>query len=193
MAFNLKKGQEVDITKAYPGLKKLVIGLGWYVNKHDVKFEFLLDASAFLLGANGKVTSDEDFVFYGNLKHKSGSVKHRDENFYHDEHDDDEQIKVDLSLVPANIEKIDFTVTIYEADVRKQTFGEAGSNVYIRIVDEMTGIELFRYDFGTEFTVETAVVVGELYRNNGDWTFSAIGAGFTGGLVTLCRRFGVNV
>ena len=192
MAISLAKGQKVDLTKGNAGLKKLIVGLGWDTNKYDGGFDFDLDAAAFLLGANGKVPSDADFVFYGNLKHSSGSVEHMGDNLTGDGDGDDEQIKVDLSLVPANIEKIDFTVTIYEADVRKQNFGQV-SNAYIRIADETTGAELLRFDLGEEFSVETAVVVGELYRNNGEWKFNAIGAGFAGGLAALCKNFGVNV
>lgn len=192
MAISLAKGQKVDLTKGNAGLKKLIVGLGWDTNKYDGGYDFDLDAAAFLLGANGKVPSDADFVFYGNLKHSSGSVEHMGDNLTGDGDGDDEQIKVDLSLVPANIEKIDFTVTIYEADVRKQNFGQV-SNAYIRIADETTGAELLRFDLGEEFSVETAVVVGELYRNNGEWKFNAIGAGFAGGLAALCKNFGVNV
>lgn len=192
MAISLAKGQKVDLTKGNAGLKKLLVGLGWDTNKYDGGGAFDLDAAAFLLGANGKVLSDSDFVFYNNLKHSSGSVEHMGDNLTGDGDGDDEQIKVDLSLVPANIEKIDFTVTIDSADAKKQNFGQV-SNAYIHIVDEATGAELLRFDLGEEFSVETAVVVGELYRNNGEWKFNAIGAGFAGGLAALCKNFGVNV
>ncbi|MBQ9436945.1 MAG: TerD family protein [Lachnospiraceae bacterium] len=192
MAVSLAKGQKVDLTKGNPGLKKIMVGLGWDVNKYDGGFDFDLDASAFLLGANGKVLSDADFVFYGNQKHASGSVQSMGDNTTGGGDGDDEQIKVDLSAVPANIEKIDFTVTIYEADERKQNFGQV-SNAFIRIVDESNGSEILRFDLGEEFSIETAVVVGELYRNNGEWKFNAIGSGFSGGLKALCQNFGVNV
>ena len=181
MAVNLSKGQKVSLTKGNPGLSKIVGG-----------FDFDLDAAAFLLGANGKVTSDADFVFYGNLKHASGAVEHMGDNLTGDGDGDDEQIKVNLSAVPANIEKIGFTVTIYDAETRHQNFGQV-SNAYIRIFDEVSNSELIRYDLGEDFSVETAVVVGEMYRNNGEWKFNAIGSGFNGGLYALCKNYGVNV
>lgn len=192
MAISLAKGQKVDLTKGNAGLRKIIVGLGWDTNKYDGGFDFDLDAAAFLLGANGKVPSDADFVFYGNLKHTSGSVEHMGDNLTGDGEGDDEQIKIDLSLVPANIEKIAFTVTIYDAEVRKQNFGQV-NNAFIRIVNETSGAELLRFDLGEEFSIETAVVVGELYRNNGEWKFNAIGSGFAGGLAALCKNYGVNV
>ncbi|MBR3621727.1 MAG: TerD family protein [Selenomonadaceae bacterium] len=192
MAVSLQKGQKVDLTKGNPGLSKIVVGLGWDVNKYDGGADFDLDASAFLLTGAGKVASDNDFVFYGNLKHSSGSVTHLGDNLTGEGDGDDEQIKVDLASVPATVEKIDFTVTIYDADNRKQNFGQV-SNAFIRIVDESNNKELIRYDLGEDFSVETAVVVGELYRNNGEWKFNAIGSGFSGGLAALGKNFGVNV
>lgn len=192
MAVNLSKGQKVDLTKGNPGLSKIVVGLGWDTNKYDGGFDFDLDAAAFLLGANGKVNQDSDFIFYGNLKHSSGAVEHMGDNLTGDGDGDDEQIKINLAAVPANIEKIGFTVTIYDSDVRKQNFGQV-SNAYIRIFDEVTNTELIRYDLGEDFSIETAVVVGELYRNNGEWKFNAIGSGFQGGLHALCQNYGVNV
>ena len=192
MAVTLRKGQKVDLTKGNPSLKKILIGLGWDVKRYDGGFDFDLDAAAFLLGANGKVNSDEDFVFYNNLKHKSGSVEHLGDNLTGAGEGDDEEIRIDLEKVPANVEKIDFTVTIYDADVRSQTFGQV-ENAYIRVVDDATGQELIRYDLGEDFSVETAVVVGEIYRHNGEWKFNAIGSGFSGGLGALGRNYGVNV
>ena len=192
MAISLRKGQKVELTKGNPSLSKILIGLGWDVNKYDGGFDFDLDAAAFLLAPNGKVNSDEDFVFYNNLKHKSGAVEHMGDNLTGEGEGDDEEIKIDLSKVPANVEKIDFTVTIYDADERKQTFGQV-SNAYIRVVDDATGTELIRYDLGDDFSVETAVVVGEIYRHNGEWKFNAIGSGFSGGLAALGRNYGVNV
>ena len=192
MGVSLRKGQKVDLTKGNPSLKKILIGLGWDVNKYDGGYDFDLDAAAFLLGDSGKVNSDDDFVFYNNLKHQSGSVEHMGDNLTGEGEGDDEEIKVDLEKVPANISKIDFTVTIYDAEVRKQTFGQV-SNAYIRVVDDETGRELIRYDLGEDFSVETAVVVGEIYRNRGEWKFNAIGAGWSGGLAALGRNYGVNV
>ncbi len=192
MAVSLRKGQKVDLTKGNPSLKKILIGLGWDVKRYDGGFDFDLDAAAFLLGANGKVTSDEDFVFYNNLKHASGAVEHLGDNLTGAGEGDDEEIKIDLEKVPANIEKIDFTVTIYDADKRNQTFGQV-ENAYIRVVDDVTGEELIRYDLGEDFSVETAVVVGEIYRHNGEWKFNAIGSGWSGGLAALGKNYGVNV
>ncbi len=192
MAVNLTKGQKVDLTKTNPGLVKIIVGLGWDVNKYDGGSDFDLDASAFLAGNNGKVANDADFVFYGNKEHASGSVIHTGDNLTGEGEGDDEQLKVDLSKVPAEITKIDFTVTIYDADTRHQNFGQV-SNAYIRVVNEVTGEELIRYDLGEDYSIETAVIVGELYRNNGEWKFNAIGSGFQGGLAALCGNFGVNV
>ncbi len=192
MAISLQKGQKVDLTKGNPNLTKIVVGLGWDTNRYDGGADFDLDAAAFLLGENGKVLRDEDFVFYNNLTHDSGSVQHMGDNLTGEGEGDDEQIKVDLAKVPSNIHKISFTVTIHEADSRHQNFGQV-SNSFIRIVDEVTDSELIRYDLGEDFSVETAVVVGELYRRGNEWKFNAIGSGFKGGLAALGRNFGVNV
>jgi len=192
MAVSLAKGQKVDLTKTNPGLKEVLIGLGWDTNKYDGGHDFDLDSAAFLLGANGKVTSDGDFVFYNNLKHTSGAVQHLGDNLTGAGEGDDEQLKIDLSKVPETIQKIDFTVTIHEADTRKQNFGQV-ENAFIRVVNAATNEELIRYDLGEDFSVETAVVVGELYRHGGEWKFQAIGSGFSGGLAALGRNFGVNL
>ncbi|MBR6186040.1 MAG: TerD family protein [Clostridia bacterium] len=192
MAVCLKKGQKVDLTKSNPGLKKITVGLGWDVNQYDSGGDFDLDASAFLLGAGGRVTKDEDFVFYSNAKHPSGSVVYGGDNRTGAGEGDDEQIMVDLSAVPAEYEKIAFTVTIYDAAERHQNFGQV-SNAFVRIVDDATGAELIRYDLEEDFSIETAIVVAELYRHNGEWKFNAVGAGYQGGLEALCRNYGVNV
>ena len=189
---SLFKGQKVDLTKDNPKLSKILVGLGWDTKKYDGGYDFDLDAAAFMLGDKGKVQSDYDFVFYNNLKHSSGSVQHMGDNLTGAGDGDDEQIKVDLAKVPANISRIAFTVTIHEADTRRQNFGQV-SNAYIHILDETNGKELIRYDLGEDFSVETALVVGELYRQGGEWKFNAIGSGFKGGLRALCLNFGVNV
>ena len=191
MAVNLSKGQKVDLTKTNPGLSKLLVGLGWDTNKYDGGADFDLDASAFLLGASGKCPTEREFIFYGNLEHSSGSVKHMGDNLTGEGEGDDEQIMVDLSAVPTNVERIAFTVTIYDAERRRQNFGQV-SNAYIRIVDEATNTELIRYDLGEDFSIETAVVVGELYKKDGDWKFNAIGSGFQGGLAALCGHYGID-
>jgi tellurium resistance protein TerD len=180
------------MTKKNPGLSKIMIGLVWDVNKYDGGSDLDLDASALLLAENGKVSSQDDFVFYGNQKHTSGGVEHTGDNLTGAGEGDDEQIKVVLSNVPASVQKISFTVTIYEAENRKQNFGQV-SNAFIRIVDEDKNTELIRYDLGEDFSIETAVVIAELYRNGAEWKFNAIGSGFQGGLKTLCENFGVSV
>ena len=191
MPINLTKGQKISLTKGNPSLKKIMVGLGWDVNEFDSGYDFDLDASAFLAGANGKCTCDQDFIFYSNLEHPSGAVKHMGDNRTGDGEGDDEQIEVDLEQIPANIEKVAFTVTIYEAEQRRQNFGQV-SNAYCRIVDEVTGEELVRFDLGEDFSIETAVVVGELYKHNGEWKFNAIGSGFQGGLAALCAHYGID-
>ncbi|QZY54833.1 TerD family protein [Crassaminicella profunda] len=192
MAISLQKGQKVDLTKTNPGLTKVLVGLGWDVNKYDGGKDFDLDAAAFMLGENGKVASEKDFIFYNNLKDAAQSVMHLGDNLTGEGDGDDEQIKIDLSKVPQNIHKIDFTVTIHQATERNQNFGQV-SNAFIRIANEASGEELIRYDLGEDFSIETAVVVGELYRHNGEWKFNAVGSGFQGGLGALCGNFGLNV
>lgn len=192
MPISLSKGQKVDLTKGNPGLSKIMVGLGWDVNAFDSGTSFDLDTAAFMTGANGKCPSEKEFIFYGNLEHTSASVKHLGDNLTGNGDGDDEQILIDLSLIPANVEKIAFTVTIYDAETRRQNFGQV-SNSFIRIVDEITGQELIRYDLGEDFSIETAVVVGELYRHNGEWKFNAMGSGFQGGLAALCGHFGIEV
>lgn len=192
MPINLSKGQKVDLTKGNPGLKSIMVGLGWDVNAFDSGNAFDLDASAFMVGENGKCPTEKEFVFYGNLEHPSGAVQHMGDNLTGEGEGDDEQIQIDLTKIPANISKIAFTVTIYEAEVRRQNFGQV-SNSFIRIVDESTNTELIRYDLGEDFSIETAMVVGELYRHNGEWKFNAIGSGFQGGLAALCGHYGIEV
>jgi len=192
MPISLKKGQKVSITKDNPGLSKVVVGLGWDVNAFDTGGDFDLDTAAFLLTDTGKVSGQEDFVFFGNLTHASGCAQHMGDNRTGAGEGDDEQIRVDLSSVPAQITKIAFTVTIYEAEQRRQNFGQV-NNAFIRIYNEQTGEELLRYDLGEDFSIETAVVFGELYKNNGEWKFNAIGSGYQGGLAALCANYGVDV
>lgn len=192
MPINLSKGQKVDLTKGNVSLKHIMVGLGWDVNAFDSGADFDLDASAFMCGANGKCPTEKEFVFYGNLEHPSGAVKHQGDNLTGEGDGDDEQIFVDLKAIPESVDKIAFTVTIYEAQERRQNFGQV-SNAYIRIVDEDTNQELIRYDLGEDFSIETAIVVGELYRHNGEWKFNAIGSGFQGGLAALCGHYGIQV
>lgn len=192
MAITLSKGQKVSLTKGNPGLKNIVVGLGWDTNKYDGGFDFDLDSAAFLLGENDKVNSDSDFIFYNNLKHSSGAVEHLGDNLTGKGDGDDEQIKLDLSLVPQNVNKIAFTVTIHQAQERRQNFGQV-NNSYVRVVNTDNNQELLNYELGEDFSIETAIVVCEIYRHNGEWKFNALGSGFEGGLEALCKNFGVNV
>lgn len=192
MAISLEKGQKIDLTKSNPGLKKIIIGLGWDTNKYDGGAAFDLDSAAFLLNKDGKVGQDADFVFYNNTRGRNDSVIHTGDNKTGVGEGDDEQVKIDLSKVPADVEKIDFTVTIHDADARKQNFGQV-SNAYIRVLNEETNTEIARYDLGEDFSIETAVIFGEVYRYNGEWKFNAIGRGYQGGLRALCQSFGLDV
>ncbi len=192
MAINLSKGQKVDLTKGNPGLKNILVGLGWDVNSFDSGKDFDLDAAVFMVGANGKCPTEKEFVFYGNLEHPSGSVKHLGDNLTGAGDGDDEQIQIDLGKMPSDVARVAFTVTIYDAEDRRQNFGQF-SNAFIRIVDETTGTELIRYDLGEDFSIETALVVGELYKHNGEWKFNAVGSGFQGGLAALCGHYGIDV
>lgn len=192
MPVSLQKGQKVSITKGNPGLSKVVVGLGWDVNQFDTGGDFDLDTSAFLLTENGRVSQQSDFVFFGNLTHPSGSVIHMGDNLTGVGDGDDEQIKIDLSKIPANITKIAFTVTIYDAETRRQNFGQI-NNAFIRIYNEITGEEILRYDLGEDFSIETAAVFGELYKHGNEWKFNAIGSGYQGGLAALCASYGIDV
>ncbi|MGG4144550.1 TerD family protein [Paenibacillus algorifonticola] len=191
MAINLSKGQKVDLTKTNPGLSKILVGLGWDTNKYDGGGQFDLDVSVFLLAASGKVEGEKNFVFYNNTSNENGSVVHTGDNRTGEGDGDDEQIKVELAAVPADVEKIAFAITIYDAETRNQNFGQV-SNAYIRIVNEASSEELIKFDLGEDFSIETGVVVGELYRHSGEWKFSAIGSGYKDGLGGLARDFGLN-
>ena len=191
MPVNLTKGQKVSLTKGNPGLRNVVVGLGWDVNQFDTGGDFDLDASAFLLDDSGKVSRQEDFVFYGNLAHPSGSVVHQGDNLTGVGDGDDEQIKIDLTQVPETISKIAFVVTIYDAEGRRQNFGQV-NNAFIRIYDETNGEELLRYDLGEDFSIETAAIFGELYKHGGVWKFNAIGSGYQGGLAAICASYGID-
>ena len=189
---SLAKGQKVDLTKTNPGLSKVVVGLGWDVNKYDGGQDFDLDASVFLLDAGGKVSGGQDFIFYNNTTGANGAVVHSGDNLTGDGDGDDEQVMIAINNIPANIEKVSFAVTIHDAEARNQNFGMV-SNAFIRIVNEDSNAELIRYDLGEDFSIETAVVVAELYRHNGEWKFSAVGSGYQGGLAALCSDFGLQV
>ena len=193
---NLSKGQRVSLDKS---MKLCLVGLGWDPNRYKGQDDFDLDASVFLLTQTGRVRSDEDFVFYGNLSHYSDSVKSMgdDRTGGNSEDGDDEQIIINLAKVPSYVEKLAITVTIYDARARRQNFGQV-SNAYVRVVKiknegDDDGVEVVRYDLDDEFSDENAVVACEISRSGSDWKFSAIGAGYKGELEGLCRKFGVNV
>lgn len=194
MAINLSKGQRVSLDK---GVKLALVGLGWDTNRYDGRADFDLDACAFMLGANGKVRKDEDFIFYGNLQSEDGSVVHTGDSLVGGSGGDDETLFIDFTKVPADVEKIVITVTIYEAQERGQNFGQV-SNAYVRVArrsseSDTVGIEELRYDLGEDFSIETALVVCEIYRSGATWKFNAVGAGYQGGLYALCKAYGVNV
>lgn len=188
---NLSKGQKISLSKAGIGLEKIIVGLGWDENKFD-GHDFDLDASAFLLAENGKTRRDTDFIFYHNEKSACGSVEHTGDNRTGSGDGDDEQIIVDLQKVPADVARISFTVTIHDADARKQNFGQV-NNAYVHILNEKTNEELIRYDLGEDYSIETAVVVCDLYKHEGEWKFNAIGSGYQGGLHALATAYGLDV
>ena len=191
MIISLQKGQKIDLTKGNPGLSKIVVGLGWDTNKYSGGADFDLDAAAFLIDKNGKAGGIEDFIFYNNLVGGEGSVVHTGDNLTGDGEGDDEQIKIDLAAVPVHVEKIAITVTIHDAIARGQNFGQV-SNAFVRVVNEVNEQEVMRYDLGEDFSVETALVVCELYRHQGEWKFNAVGNGFSGGLSALCSNYGLQ-
>lgn len=196
MAVSLSKGGKVSLAKVAAeagisgGLTKITVGLGWDTNRYDGGAAFDLDAAAFMLNASGKVRNENDFIFYNNLQGQG--VTHTGDNRTGDGDGDDEQINVDLTAIPADVEKVSFTVTIDQAEARNQNFGMV-ENAYIRVVDTATNTELLKYDLCEDFSVETAIVVAEIYRHNGEWKFNAVGSGFSGGLAALCANFGINV
>lgn len=190
MAISLQKGGNVNLSKEAPSLKKLIIGLGWDPRATDGA-AFDIDGSAFLLKADGKVRADNDFIFYNNLTSTDGSVTHLGDNTSGTGEGDDEKISIDLSMVPAEIEKITVGVTIHDAEARKQNFGMV-SKAYIRCLDANGDKEIARYDLSEDGSTETAMVFGEIYRHSGEWKFKAIGQGFAGGLGPLARSFGIS-
>ena len=190
MAISLQKGGNVTLSKEAPGMKKMLVGLGWDVRATDGD-GFDLDASAFLLNEAGKVRGDADFIFYNQAKSTDGSVEHTGDNRTGAGDGDDESIIVDLSKVPAEIHKIAVCVTIHDATARKQNFGMVNS-AYVRCVNAADNVEVAKYDLSEDASVETAMIFGEIYRNGSDWKFKAIGQGFQGGLGPLAKSFGVN-
>jgi tellurium resistance protein TerD len=191
MGVSLSKGGNVSLSKLDPNLTAITIGLGWDARATDGQ-DFDLDASAFLLGVSGKVASDGDFIFYNNMKSGNGAVEHTGDNRTGEGEGDDEQVKASLATMPAAIDKIAIAVTIHDAEARKQNFGMV-QGAFIRIVNTATDAELAKFDLSEDFSTETAVIFGEVYRHGAEWKFRAVGQGFAGGLGPLARNFGVSI
>ncbi|MGY1884136.1 TerD family protein [Blastococcus sp. SYSU DS0753] len=191
MSVSLSKGGNVSLTKEAPGLTAVLVGLGWDARTTSGA-SFDLDASALLVDVTGKVLSDEHFVFFNNLTSPDGSVEHTGDNLTGEGDGDDESIKVDLARVPSSVDKIVFTVSIYEAESRRQSFGQV-RNAYIRVMNQADGVEITRYDLSEDASTETAMIFGEVYRHGGDWKFRAVGQGYQSGLAGIARDFGVSV
>ena len=191
MAVSLSKGGNVSLSKEAPGLTSIVVGLGWDPRATDGQ-AFDLDGSVFLLNAGGKVRGDSDFIFYNNKTSSDGSVEHTGDNTTGAGEGDDETVKIDLSKVPAEVDKIAVCVTIHEAETRNQNFGQV-SKAYIRVLNQTGGAEIARYDLSEDASTDTAMIFGEVYRHGSDWKFKAVGQGYAGGLAPLARNYGVNV
>jgi tellurium resistance protein TerD len=191
VAVSLTKGGNVSLTKAAPGMTAVVIGLGWDARTTDGA-SFDLDASAIAVGADGKVLSDKHFVFFNNLKTPDGTIEHTGDNLTGEGDGDDEQIRVNLAGMPAEVDKIVFAASIYDADTRGQSFGQV-RNAFIRVVNQTDSAELARYDLSEDASTETAMVFGELYRSTGEWKFRAVGQGYSSGLAGIAKEYGVTI
>ena len=191
MAISLTKGANVSLSKTAPTMTKMNLGLGWDIRATDGA-AFDLDAIALIQNSTGKVRSDSDFIFFNNKTSSCGGVIHNGDNLTGAGDDDDEVVTVDLTKLPADIEKIDLCVVIYDGESRKQTFGQV-SNAFIRVVDAANSTEVARYDLSEDGSTESALIFGQLYRNNGEWKFKAVGQGFAGGLAAIAKHYGVNI
>ena len=190
MSVSLSKGGNVSLSKTAPSMKNVLIGLGWDVRSTDGQ-DFDLDASAFLLTAAGKVRGDADFIFYNNLRSSDGSVTHTGDNRTGQGDGDDESLIIKLDMIPPEIDKIVFVVTIHDAQTRRQSFGQV-SGAFIRLVNDDTNTEIARYDLTEDASTETAMLFGELYRHGAEWKFRAVGQGYAGGLSSVCAQYGIN-
>jgi len=191
MPISLSKGQNISLSKEAPGLSEVIVGLGWEERKTDGA-PFDLDASAFILGEDGKVLNEKSFVFYKSKVSTCGAVVHNGDNLTGQGDGDDETLDVKLTGLPEEAKKIVFTVTIHDAEARNQNFGQV-SNSHIRVINKADGIELARFDLSEDASTETAMTFGELYRHNGEWKFKAIGQGYAGGLLALATSYGLDV
>ena len=191
MGVSLSKGGNVSLTKAAPNLTAVMVGLGWDV-RTTTGADFDLDASAIICNASGKVISDQHFVFFNNLRSPDGAVEHQGDNLTGAGEGDDEQVKVNLAGLPTEADKVVFTVSIYDAETRNQSFGQV-QNAFIRVVNEADNNELARFDLTEDASTETAMIFGELYRHGAEWKFRAIGQGYASGLRGIALDYGVNV
>ncbi|MEG0482752.1 MAG: TerD family protein [Acinetobacter sp.] len=191
MAISLNKGGNLSLSKTDPNLTQVLVGLGWDARATD-GVDFDLDASAFLLGENDKVRGEHDFIFYNQTRSLEGSVEHTGDNRTGAGDGDDEAVKIDLSKVPADVNKIAITVTIHDAESRGQNFGQV-QNAFIRVVNDQSHVEIVRFDLNEDYSTETAMIFGELYRHNGEWKFRAVGQGYNGGLSAMCRQYGISI
>lgn len=191
MAVSLSKGGNVSLSKTAPSLTRILVGLGWEARATDGE-DYDLDASAFMVGENGKVRGDEDFIFYNQLSSRCGSVEHTGDNRTGAGEGDDEALKIDLTLVPNHVKRVVVCVTIDDAEARRQNFGQV-SGAFMRIVNLDNDVEIARFDLSEDYSTETAMIFGEVYRHNDEWKFKAVGQGYAGGLESLCGQFGVQV
>lgn len=191
MGISLQKGGNVSLSRTDPSLTRILIGLGWEA-RSTTGDDFDLDASLFLVQATGKVPGDDHFVFYNQLRSPCGSVEHTGDNRTGEGDGDDEALNVNLTAVPQSITRLVVAVTIHDAEARRQNFGQV-EGAYMRIVNSETNAEIARFDLSEDYSTETAMVFGEVYRHNGEWKFKAVGQGYAGGLHSLCLQHGVNV
>ena len=191
MAISLNKGGNLSLSKTDPSLNQVLIGLGWDARATDGA-DFDLDASAFLLAANDKVRGETDFIFYNQTRSPEGSVEHTGDNRTGEGDGDDEAVKINLAKVPADVQKIAITVTIHDAESRGQNFGQV-QNAFIRVVNDQTNVEIVRFYLNEDYSTETAMIFGELYRHNGEWKFRAVGQGYNGGLRAMCGQYGISI
>ena len=191
MAISLNKGGNLSLSKTDPSLNQVLIGLGWDARATDGA-DFDLDASAFLLAANDKVRGETDFIFYNQTRSPEGSVEHTGDNRTGEGDGDDEAVKINLAKIPTDVQKIAITVTIHDAESRGQNFGQV-QNAFIRVVNDQTNVEIVRFDLNEDYSTETAMIFGELYRHNGEWKFRAVGQGYNGGLSAMCRQYGISI
>jgi len=191
MGISLSKGGNVSLSKTDPSLKNVIVGLGWDARPTDGA-DFDLDASAFMVKEDGKVRSNSDFIFYNQTKSACGSVEHTGDNRTGAGDGDDEAVIVLLDKVPADVQRVVFCVTIHDADMRKQNFGQV-SHAFVRVVNKDSNNEVAKYDLSEDASIETAMIFGEIYRHSGEWKFKAVGQGYAGGLAALAKQYGINV